>query len=147
MIPKYRAWNKESKEMYACYGFNTFDAKNKLFICNKPNSSFKNGKLQTIHAVEVFADDYILMQSAGVKDKSDVEIYEGDIIKDQYGDTKVIQWHKGSFVITDMILDGHCRRFIYSHLDNRFNHHSKHEVLGNIYKNTGLLEIEVTEWK
>lgn len=130
-MPKFKAWDKESK---------TMDTVRRI--------TWTNGDIADVYLENIGLrklDEIILMQSTGVKDKSDVEIYEGDIIKDQYGDTKVIQWHKGAFVITDMVLDGHCRRFIYSHLDNQFNHHSKHEVLGNIYKNTGLLEIEVTE--
>lgn len=141
MITKYRAWNKESKEMYACYGFNTFDTKNKLFICNKPNSSFKNGKLQTIHAVEVYADDYILMQSTGFTDKNGVDIYEGDylslvVIEADREYKGEIVFSRGSFCVSIQIKGHDVEVVLYetTEVDNLV------EVLGNIYENPELLE-------
>ena len=144
MITKYRAWNKESKEMYACYGFNTFDTKNKLFICNKPNSSFKNGKLQTIHAVEVFADDYVLMQYTGLKDKNGVEIYEGDVLTLKYPRDR-------RYTVTAKVIRGSQISAMTLKFEDEFTTEeiplykisAEHnlEVLGNIYENPELLEV------
>lgn len=130
MIPKFRAFHKTTSEMYICYGFDTFDTKDKLFICNKPSSSFKGGKVQTIHAVEVYADDYILMQSTGLKDKNGVEIYEGDVVDYFYNALSVIKFKSGCFCIVG---------------DSQYDYFNEIvggiEVVGSIHENPELLEV------
>ena len=93
----------------------------------------------------VSAEDLVLMQSTGLRDKNGKEIFEGDIVrttrflgradeiggfyeyeKDYLGVVKVLE---GSWVIDT----GSDAVNLWSEID-------ENEVLGNIYENRGLLE-------
>ena len=130
MIPKFRAFHKITGEMYLCYGFDTCGTEDKLFICNKPSSSLKGGRVQTIHAVEVYADDYTLMQSTGLKDKNGVEIYEGDVVVYFYDALSVIKFESGCFCIV-----GDSQYDYFNEIVGEI------EVVGSIHENPELLEV------
>ena len=132
MIPKFRAWLKKEQKMD-----NYID-----------HISWLEDELYCIGdgiTYMVSAEDLVLMQSTGLKDKNDKEIFEGDIVrttrflgradeiggfyeyeKDYVGVVKVLE---GSWVIDTGIVAVR----LWSEIDES-------EVLGNIYENPELLE-------
>lgn len=124
MIPKFRAWDKTSKEMYDVEAIN-----------------FNRGKFESIgYGVTSLrsADKVELMQSTGLKDKNGKEIFEKDIL-DYNGRKVIVKWH-GSYA-----------SFIYEFVDELENRVTEwqplylsyyhFEIIGNVYENPELLEV------
>ena len=116
MIPKYRAWDKETKTM------------------NGMAEIYRN-RNQEIE-LRPRDGDIILMQSTGLVDKNGKEIFEGDILSSGHYPTKgVVEYRTdlGSWVNCIKSYD------YFSYLGSVANHA---EIIGNIYENLGLLEVE-----
>ncbi|HES4625972.1 TPA: hypothetical protein VOP81_001359 [Streptococcus pyogenes] len=100
MIPKFRAFNKKTKKMYSIDGFKA--SERKIYRCSLADDEFRSGCLETFHFVEDNLDDYILMQSTGLKDKNGVEIFEGDVVEYDDGEYlfagKVVKTVFGTYV-------------------------------------------------
>lgn len=121
MIPKFRAWDKETKTM------------------NGMAEIYRN-RNQEIE-LRPRDENIILMQSTGLVDKNGKEIFEGDIVQFEdcytetdflYVNTGIVEWSQGSFTITNRysvemgdLLDGEF-------LDVT--------IIGNVYENPELLE-------
>ncbi|OTG53312.1 hypothetical protein B7933_04680 [Streptococcus agalactiae] len=119
--------------MYSIDGFKS--SERKIYRCSLADDEFRCGRLETFHFVEDNLDDYILMQSTGMLDKTGVEIFDGDIVKLRYTISsdfklfKVNQFRGGSWRIDNR------RRGSDLWLRNE-----DCEVIGNIHENPELLE-------
>lgn len=127
MIPKFRAWLKNDKEM--------IDADE--IHWNDGHVDFIGDGITFMRTV----DEIELMQSTGLFDKNGQEIFEGDIVQFEdcytesdflYINKGIIEWNQGSFTVTNRysvemedLLDGEI-------LDVT--------IIGNIYENSELLE-------
>ena len=128
MKPKFRAWLKEEYRM-----------------TDVREITFFNDEVQMISSVEDFYayDEFELMQSTGLKDKNDKEIFEGDIVKYKGGwntFTEEVAYDKnfGGFGVMDADAD---IIFIFGEIFADIDLSSL-EVVGNKYENPRLLEEE-----
>ena len=127
MIPKFRAWDKKTQTML---DVSLIDFKKSVLI----GEHWKFGETNFINF-----DEIELMQSTGIKDKNGKEIFEGDIV-DYKGRKAVIKWHGSyaSFIyrfvdeLKERVSEWHPLFLAYYHF----------EIIGNIYENKGILEVE-----
>ena len=130
MIPKFRAWHKELGRMMLIEIMYFF------FFDNELEELELNDPVMNDH-ISVYPDEIVLMQSTGLKDKNGKEIFEGDIVKmakDVYSDPtyyEVIR-HRGGAYRLESNQHG-CELWL---------RHTNCEVIGNIYENPELLEVE-----
>lgn len=123
MTPRFRAW-------YTPFKGKTFGQEMKYG---------QAGRLIT-HA-EMAPDKYVLMQSTGLKDKNGVEIFEGDVVitsKGAIGYVAYLQQEAG-FVV---VLKKSDYRLGHRNTGESYDVATAHEVIGNIYENSELLEVE-----
>lgn len=125
MIPKFRAWDKDSKVMRPW--------KNLILEKDDGDDFWLIGYEESKNIVS-YDHDQILMQSTGLKDKNGVEIFEGDIVRwhDVVTWDYSVTFKYGVFCISDDPSSN------FYHLKEDIN--GKFEVIGNIYENPELLE-------
>ena len=126
MIPKFRAWLKKEQKMD-----NEID-----------HISWLEDELYCIGdgiTYMVSAEDLVLMQSTGLKDKNDKEIFEGDIVRQVRTQPTteneviigVVTMLEGAWLIMN-----DCEQlasYLWSETD-------ENEIIGNIYENKDILE-------
>ena len=119
MIPKFRAWYKNEMAEVRVLDWN-----NEVVDLFNPH-------------IEIPLDKIELMRSTGLHDKNGKEIFEGDIVKmakDVYSDPTYyeIVRHRGGAYRLESNQHG-CELWL---------RHTNCEVIGNIYENPELLEVE-----
>ena len=124
MIPKFRAWDKETKTM------------------NGMAEIYRN-RSQEIE-LRPRDENIILMQSTGLYDKNGKETFEGDILEvtDKHSWLEVVSYsqEKAMFVTEEINREFKVPESpLYDLSDSTF---LKFEVIGNIYENPELLEVE-----
>lgn len=126
MIPKFRAWDKEFKEMVQVDAL--------VLDAQVIKATYKNGNV-----VKEDIKYYDLMQTTGLLDKNSKEIFEGDIV-DYKGRKAVIKWH-GSYASFIYIFVDELQKRVagWSPLYLAYFHF---EVIGNKFETPEFLEVE-----
>ena len=128
MTPKFRAWDKHGQKMFT---------NDELIIWNGNVYANDSKKLTCNNLKGWSIDDEYLMQSTGLLDKNGKEIFEGDIIKmskDVSVDTtyyEVVRRRGGAYSLESK-----------QHGCDLWIRHTDCEIIGNIYENPELLEVE-----
>ena len=139
MIPRFRAWNKATKEMYGADDIIAINFEEKE-ICVQ-TIYFEQGLPDSRDLDYYDFDDIVLMQSTGMRDKNDREIFEGDILKV----TNLSSWlevvsfnsNKAMFVSKET-----KRKIEETPLYDLFNTDIfEVEIIGNIHTNPELAEV------
>lgn len=122
MIPKFRAWDKETKTM------------------NGMAEIYRNRNQE----IELRSRDenIILMQSTGLHDKNGKEIFEGDIVRMRNPrDRRQIGMFQVVRVANSPML-GLLDKKLTTEIFNLYEHmRNYYEIIGNVYENPELLEV------
>ena len=152
MIPKFRAWIKDYQVMRSVE-FIAFNEKGVAEIFTNPEDGEPEDFRHT-HSPE----QAILMQSTGLKDCNDREIYEGDVIKvsdglyeiDEENPFVVVKWDEeaGGYTMKDFTGEFDALNNIGWQIADEL---IRVEVIGNIYENPELVsefeeEVKI-KWK
>lgn len=122
MIPRYRAWDKEFKEMVQVDAL--------IFDEQIIKATYKNGNI-----AKEDLKNYVLMQSTGLKDKNGKEIFEGDIIDSTDGFlTGVIEFRVSLGMFVSYLVE-------YNNFERLCNIASSRKIIGNIWEHPELAEV------
>lgn len=128
---QFRAWNKKTQS-FIDYGDLVLDLRSgKIYA----------GDIGLVESTIDVTDQIELMQSTGMKDKNGVEIFEGDVVitsKGAIGYVAYLQQEAG-FVV---VLKKSDYRLGHRNTGESYDVATAHEVIGNIYENSELLEVE-----
>ena len=116
---KFRAWDNTSKKMI--YD-SSFSSSHKIMTWH--GTVYNNGKVQ----------DYVMLQYTGLRDKNNVEIYEGDIWKRETFIARVGFGFSG-WALWCMAESSGCYQY-----PSFYSNAVTGEVIGNIYENPELIK-------
>lgn len=126
MIPKFRAWKKAGKEL-GRVGQITFELDGSV-----SHVLFKGEFLD----FNVSINEIILMQSTGLFDRNGKEIFEGDILGTKDGLLNgVVEYRSDLGMWTNSLIR-------YNNFERLCNVANSREIIGNIYENPELLEVD-----
>lgn len=129
MMPRYRAWDKEFKEMVQVNALVLDEQVIKVTYKNK-------------NVVKDDVKEYVLMQSTDLKDKNGKEIFEGDILAVEADDGTLnvyVFWDEEHALFMFESKQYNEKEALAELLeDNSY----PFEIIGNIYENQELLEVE-----
>ncbi len=129
MIPKYRVWDKELQTML---DVSLIDFKKGVLV----GEHWEFGETNFMSF-----DEIVLMESTGLFDKNNKEIFEGDVVRqvrtqpttENETITGVVTMIEGAWLI--MNDNEQLASYLWSETD-------ENEIIGNIYENPDLLEVD-----
>lgn len=126
MVPRFRCWD-ERLGMTEVVSIDFFRKKIKINHWEYGDSNFFP------------LDEVVLMQSTGLKDKNGVEIFEGDILVNQYGNVGYVAYlqQEAGFVV---VLKKSDYRLGHRNTGESYDVTTNHEVIGDIHSNPELLD-------
>ena len=127
MVPKFRAFSIEAKTMHNVLAI---DFSRNMYCLQIGKATI--GEWFWFREIE-------LMQSTGLKDKNGVEIYERDIVVNQYGNVGYVAYlqQEAGFVVVKKKSD---YRLGHRNTGESYDVTTNHEVIGNIHSNPELLD-------
>lgn len=137
MILKFRAWDRTRNEMNYRVMVGNCDTNDENWTCP---SIWVEDKQRWVH----FDDYECIMQSTGLHDKNGKEIFEGDVIAIEVDDTetpinaRVSQNSKIGVLMFHVFEDNEDVPMVELLEDNSV----AFEIIGNVYENPELLEVE-----
>lgn len=124
MIPKFRAWDKNTEDMVDV----------KMIDLEKDGSI---GCIVDYNGINLDVSECVLMQSTGVKDKNGVEIFEGDLV--EHDDNINGTWE--TFEACEIVYDLDYAQFCFKDdASNFLSYYRNLCIIGNIHENPELLE-------
>ena len=130
MIPRFRAWDKIHKTMYEVDDIMSIDF-------GKSEISVKTLFFERTNYYKF--DDIVLMQSTGLTDKDGKEIFEGDIFGTKDGLLNgVVNFNTDLGMWTNSLIR-------YNNFERLYSVANSREIIGNIWEDGELLDVENTE--
>lgn len=127
MIPKYRAWSKATKAMYEDGDIVDVDIEKKEILVK--TTSYKRLSYS-------FLGDVELMASTGFRDNDGKDIFRGDIVTSRGGLFKGVVSLRQDLGVYVINLIG------YNHFERLCNVADSTHIIGNIWENPDLLEVD-----
>jgi uncharacterized phage protein (TIGR01671 family) len=136
---KFRAWDKNSKKML--YNF-LVDSQGETFIIRDP--MLPSGDSFGFCDIIPSKDDVELMQYTGLKGKNGKEVYEGDIVRDHYGDwiIRFGEHETSQDYYASRAYGWYCEKVKYNYEPEKctiVDVYRKCEIVGNVYENLELI--------
>ncbi|VIP25517.1 phage protein [Streptococcus pneumoniae] len=135
MIPKFRVWVKIGKRMVFSDDILAIDYENKEIVTQQVYFESGLAVERDIYCYDF--DDIELMQSTGLKDKNGKEVFIGDIVKCTRGCLHEVYLEKeygGTYIggMPAVYLKGFGDGYAWTEYE---------EIIGNVYENPELLEV------
>lgn len=127
MIPKYRAWNKSTKVMYDDGDIVSIDIEKSQIYVKTP--FFEQLSCYNFRDID-------LMQSTGFTDNDGKDIFRGDIVTSRGGLFKGVVSLRQDLGVYVINLIG------YNHFERLCNVADSTHIIGNIWENPDLLEVD-----
>nr|DAZ01764.1 MAG TPA: YopX protein [Caudoviricetes sp.] len=133
MVPKFRAWDKE-ENLWIKVASLVFDEEGEMWYLGPVMDDFN-----PVYYENELGKTWEIMQSTGLKDKNGVEIFEGNVVVNQYGNVGYVAYlqQEAGFVV---VLKKSDYRLGHRNTGESYDVTTNHEVIGNIHSNPELLE-------
>jgi len=143
----YRVYNKRTNKIFPCYEI-VFDYSE--VVIKRADDKEQNKEYSYCYKCGEEHDDFlsfeecIIMQSTGLKDKNNKEIYDGDIIKCLYSiGNGVVYWDQG--LCGFKILTETGMEHLFDTTNESDYGTNMWEVFGNIYENSDLVSDRIKD--